>query len=108
MKRLVVGLLLLLSAHGAHAQQVMDGTENQIQDVPIVELIRDRLIEFAAPDPYASQLIKLRHSKTNADLVCGQVNLKNRGGGFDGFAPFVYDTKGNRLSLNDMNDCQPD
>lgn len=93
MKRVVIALLALVAP--ATAQTVMDGSDKNVDPEfakAIMTQIEDELV-----DPYSAQIRRMRQgwmdNYTGAGrtlLVCGELNGKNRQGGYNGFSPFMY------------------
>ncbi len=103
MKLAVLGMILL-TAVSANAQQIMDGSEKNI-DEKMKGAIFAAFISAAA-DPFSAQIIGLKPAKSRPELICGMVNLKNSYGSYTGFQPFGFNAQYSNLLLNqNLSDC---
>ena len=59
---------------------------SSLVDDPIVSHAKEQVVS-QAPDPAAAQF---RNVRQVGDMVCGEVNNKNRLGAYNGFTPFIY------------------
>lgn len=87
----------LAIATGAHAQTVVDGSENGIPAENMKSAIAEITKELS--DPMSAQMrgvIYIHPSENRPDVVCGFINAKNKFGGYVGFKPFYYDVKINK------------
>lgn len=94
------GLLLLLApfATPASAQQVMDGSDKRILPENLASIFY--AIAEQSPDPYGSQFRRLVYRNDGAS-ICGEVNLRNSSGGFEGFKRFAIDRKTFTVTFED-------
>lgn len=92
-------LAMLLSM--AHAQQVMDGSD-QVLPGQYVAVLKS-LIGEGHPDPYGTELDRLHLKQAlvgKSSLLCGRVNYRNQYGGFDGFRLFALSTSDATLAFD--------
>jgi hypothetical protein len=91
--RAIIAAAAVLWVSAVHAQQVMDGSEKNLQSGEI-ELLFKAIRRFAL-DPYSAQLVELR--ATPGGWVCGGINAKNTSGGYVGFTRFAFGVKAGRI-----------
>lgn len=83
----------LLCGNVAFAQTVMDGSDTNLS--PREKTILYDVFRTSLLDPFGSQVIDLKQA--SEDRICGQINAKNRMGGFAGFRPFVLNVQDREL-----------
>lgn len=94
LKTLLTALIGLSCIGAANAQTLVDEPGNFDQKL-VPQIIKEVADEFA--DPIAVQIRKLHVSTTHPDSICGEVNAKNKMGGYVGFKPFRYITERKKI-----------
>lgn len=86
------------AAQAKHVLKTLDGSEKVLkfeEEESILASFGTELI-----DPASAQFQNLTRSIVNQEIVCGDVNAKNRFGGYVGFVPFVATLKGAKAEID--------
>ncbi|MEZ2220735.1 hypothetical protein [Rhizobium sp. RCC_161_2] len=104
MRRLFGFVFVLCIALPAHAQQVVDGSDKNL-DQGVIKSIFSSLRSVVA-DPFSAQIADLKQAKNRPELYCGLINLKNGFGAYTGFQAFGYNSQYSNILLGqNLSDC---
>lgn len=95
-------LLLLLALAGCTTTAANNAEPPKTLAIPDAEVFAKAKASITEDmiDPESTRVIELRRINYNStDLVCGQVNSKNRMGGYTGKKPFAYSVERNRSAI---------
>lgn len=98
--KMTIAAALILLAGGAHAQTVTDGSDAGVPK-DLLQTLTSRIAKEAF-DPAAVQFRNLRTKQMDdwGTTLCGEVNGKNRFGGYIGYQPFFYAPKADDALVN--------
>jgi hypothetical protein len=80
---------MFVIANSLAAQTFTDSTSETIPNEILVKLHTDLTRDFF--DPYSAKYRSLYFGSQNRSVVCGEINAKNRMGGYVGYKAFWYD-----------------